>query len=137
MSRSGTKPRVLDSFALLAYLGREPGFETVRTLLRSAEGSDRPAMMNEINVGEAYYRTARGRSTAKAEALLGILETLPIRIVGNSFSQVLDAARLKSQFPIAYADAFALATAIREQAVLVTGDPEFRAIGDLVEIQWL
>ncbi len=137
MSRSATKPCVLDSFALLAYLGREPGFETVRALLRSAEASDHPAIMNEINVGEAYYRTARGRSLAKADALLGILETLPIRIVGNPFPQVIDAARLKARYPIAYADAFALATAIREEAVLVTGDPEFRAIGDLVTIQWL
>lgn len=132
-----TKPSVLDSFALLAYLAREPRFETVRALLREAEASDRPAIMNEINVGEVYYRTAKDRSTAQADAFLRILETLPVRIVGNTFPQVLDAARLKARYPIAYADAFALATAIRERAVLVTGDPEFRAIGDLVEIQWI
>ena len=132
-----TKPSVLDSFALLAYLAREPGFETVRALLREAEASDRRAIMNEINVGEVYYRTAKDLSPAKADTFLRILETLPIRILGNTFEQVLEAARLKARYPIAYADAFALATAIREQAVLVTGDPEFRAIGDLVEIRWI
>jgi predicted nucleic acid-binding protein len=132
-----TKPSVLDSFALLAYLGREPGYEAVRALLRDAEASNRPALINEINVGEVYYRTAKDRSTAKADACLSVLETLPIRIVGNTFAQVLDAARLKARYPIAYADAFALATALREQAVLVTGDPEFRAATDLVEIRWI
>ncbi len=132
-----TKPSVLDSFALLAYLAREAVFEVVRALLRKAEASDRPAIMNEINVGEVYYRTAKDRSTAQADAFLRILETLPIQILGNTFPQVIEAARLKARYPIAYADAFALATAIREQAVLVTGDPEFRAIGDLVEIRWI
>ena len=132
-----TRPNVLDSFALLAYLAREPGFETVRALLRNAETTNRPAIMNEINVGEVYYRTTKARSPAQADACLRILETLPIQVLGNTFPQVLEAARLKAQYPIAYADAFALATAIRERAVLVTGDPEFRAIGDLVEVRWI
>jgi ribonuclease VapC len=47
------------------------------------------------------------------------------------------AARLKAQHPVSYADAFALSTAIREEATLVTGDPDFRTIGSLVEIQWI
>ncbi len=132
-----TKPSVLDSFALLAYLAREPGFQTVRALLRDAEATERALIMNEINVGEVYYRIAKDRSPAKADAFLRILEALPIRVLGNTFAQVVDAARLKAQYPIAYADALALATAIRERAMLVTGDPEFRAIGNLVEIRWI
>ena len=131
------KKRLLDSFALIAFFGKEAGFDTVRALLREAEASGDPLLMNEINVGEMYYLTAKDRSPGKADEGLHILETLPVRIVGNTFSQVLDAARLKARFPISYADAFALASAIREEAVLVTGDPEFRAIGDLVEILWM
>ena len=121
----------------MAFLGKESGFETVRALLREAEASGEPALMNEINVGEVYYLTAKERSLGKADEFLHLLETLPIRVLGNTFPQVLEAARLKAKLPISYADAFALATAIREQAVLVTGDPEFRAIGGLVEIEWI
>ena len=47
------------------------------------------------------------------------------------------AVRLKARFPIAYADAFAAATAIRMNAVIVTGDPEFRRMEHLVTINWL
>jgi predicted nucleic acid-binding protein len=36
-----------------------------------------------------------------------------------------------------YADAFAAATAIAQDAAIVTGDPEFAPLRDLVEIDWL
>ena len=49
----------------------------------------------------------------------------------------MEAARLKARFPLAYADAFALATAIRFGARLVTGDPEFEVAEDLVDVEWL
>ena len=131
------KPSVLDSFALIAYLGRERGFEGVRTLLHEAEASGEPLRMNEINVGEVYYLIAKERSIQKAEEFLHRLETLPIRVLANTFSQVLDAARLKAQFPLSYADAFAVAAAIRENARLVTGDPELRSVAHLIDIAWI
>ena len=52
-------------------------------------------------------------------------------------SLVLDAAHLKAHHPISYADAFAAALAARESAVVLTGDPEFEAVQDLVEVGWL
>lgn len=131
------KPSVLDSFALIAFLGKESGFGKVRTLLHDARVSNRPLLMNEINIGEVYYLTAKEQSLAKAEEFLQLLEALPIRALSNTFSQVLDAARLKAQFPVSYADAFAVATAIREGARLVTGDREFQSVAHLVEIQWI
>jgi ribonuclease VapC len=128
---------LLDSFALLAFLNKERGFEKVKALLRGAVNSREPLLMNEINIGEVYYITARYRSVELAEELLRRLETLPIDPVGNSFTEVLAAARLKAGFSISYADAFAVATAIRMSAVLVTGDPELRQIEHLVPINWL
>lgn len=128
---------MLDSFAVLAFLNRESGFEKVNSLLRQAERAGAPLLMNEINIGEVYYVTARERSFEQAEDFLNRLETLPIQLVANSFDQVLEAAKLKARFPISYADAFAVATAIRMNAVVVTGDPEFRQVEQLVKIDWL
>jgi ribonuclease VapC len=93
--------------------------------------------MNEVNVGEVYYCLAKSHSTQRAEAFLLALPKLPIRFLSNSYDQVLAAARLKAQFPISYADAFAVASAQREKATLVTGDPEFRAVEHLVSILWI
>jgi ribonuclease VapC len=128
---------VLDSFALIAFLGKESGFEKIRALLHDAQASNLPLLMNEINIGEVYYISAKQRSLEKAEEFLHRLETLPIRRVSNSFADILEAARIKAQYPISYADAFAVATAQREQATIVTGDPEFRQVEHLVAVEWL
>ncbi len=128
---------LLDSFAMLAFLNRERGFEKVRSLLRTARASSEPLLMNEITIGEAYYVTAKDRSMDHAEEFLRRLETLPIQPVSNSFANVLEAARVKARFRISYADAFVVATAIRMNATIVTGDPEFQAVRHLVKIDWL
>lgn len=131
------KRSLLDSFAMLAFLNRERGFEKVRSLLRAAEASAEPLLMNEINIGEVYYVTAKDRSVGHAEEFLRRLETLPIQPISNSFGEVLEAARIKARFPISYADAFAVATAVRMDAVIVTGDPEFDAVSHLVTLDRL
>ena len=137
MTDNATKPHLLDSFALLAFLNKENGFAKVRELLRSARASGQRLLMNEINIGEVYYIIAKGRSLELAEEFLRRLETLPIQRLGNTFEEILAAAKLKAQFPISYADAFGVATAQRSQAVVVTGDPEFQTVSHLIEILWL
>lgn len=128
---------VLDSYAVLAFLGGEAGSEKVATLLKAAEASGRRLLLNEINVGEVYYVIARNRSEGAAEDFLARLETLPIELVPNSLADIVVAARIKAAYPLAYADAFAAATALRFDATVVTGDREFRAIEHLVPIDWL
>jgi ribonuclease VapC len=137
MPESTKTPKVLDSFAVLAFLNKEAGFEKVRTLLHTAEAGGESLLMNEINVGEVFYIIAKARSLEKAEDFLRRLGTLPITLVSNVFTDVLEAARVKAQFPLSYADAFAISTAMRSQAMVVTGDPEFHAVAHLVEILWL
>jgi predicted nucleic acid-binding protein len=49
--------------------------------------------------------------------------------------RVMAAARIKAVYPLAYGDAFAVATAAAYDAVLLTGDPELtsRPVGCRVE----
>jgi len=122
---------------MLAFLNRERGFEKVKSLLQTAEASGEPLLMNEINIGEVYYVAAKDRSMAQAEEFLHRLETLPIQPVPTSFADVLEAARIKARFPISHADAFAVATAMRMNAAVVTEDLEFRSVEHLVTIDWL
>jgi ribonuclease VapC len=69
--------------------------------------------------------------------VLRYLETLPLEIVSNGYAAVIDAAKIKARFPLSYADAFAVATAIRLGACVVTGDREFAAVENIVDIVWL
>jgi ribonuclease VapC len=52
---------------------------------------------------------------------------------------ILGAARLKSRYPISYADAFAVETAREQNALLVTGDPELWQLAkrERLELQWV
>lgn len=133
-----TQKKLLDSYALLAYLNREESFQKVQETLHEAQISERPLLMNEINVGETYYILYRKRDREKADFFLDtILVSLPIRVLPNSFEDVVSSARLKAQYPLSFADCFAASTARRENAIIMTGDPEFENLEHMVEIEWL
>ena len=128
---------VLDAFAMLAYLQKERGCDRVRDLLSAGQG-DSAVIMNAINVGEVYYILARERSAEEADLFLDlIIPALNIRIELNNLQDVMAAARIKAGYAISYADAFAAATAQKYEAVLVTGDPDFKLVEKLIDIEWL
>lgn len=129
------KKSVLDAYALLAYLTKESGHARVKELLAS---EDTVIVINSINLGEVFYILARARSIRTAEHFLGvILPSLPITVLENSVEDVIGAARIKAKHALSFADCFAAATAIKEGAPLVTGDPEFKKMGKALDIDWL
>ena len=131
------KGYVLDSFALLAYFGNEPGAETVEQLLGQAQNQTVTLHLSLVNLGEVYYITQRERGRDIAVATLALMDQLPIHQQAIDRPRVLAAAALKANHAIAYADAFAAALAQQLQAPVVTGDPEFQKVAALVEILWL
>ena len=129
------KKKLLDSFALLAYLKGERGHEKVKALLSSDSIT---LLINDINLGETYYILARERGTEQAEYFMNVIfPSLPITHIENSLTDVIGAARIKSAHALSFADCFAAATAVKEKAALVTGDPEFRKLGKQVGIEWI
>lgn len=130
------KTRVLDSYAILALLQGEAGAAHVERVLRSAADGDRVAM-SEINAGEVFYLLRKRLDRPRADALWGAFLALGLDLVPVDFDLVLDAARVKATRPMSYADCFAVATAQRLDARVVTGDPEFEHAEDLVVVEWL
>ncbi len=127
--------KVFDSFALLLYLNMEGGYREVKDLLSSEETV---VFINEINLGEVFYILARARGLDQAEYFLNtIYPSLPLQKVGNTFQDVMEAARIKARYAVSYADCFAAATAVREKAPVVTGDPEFKKLEGIVGVDWL
>jgi predicted nucleic acid-binding protein len=132
------RKRVLDSFALLAYLNRETGHLMVKEALRKAQEAGESILMNEINIGETYYILHRNKGEKGAEYFLEtILPGLPIQPLTNDLELVIQAAKIKAEYPLSFADCFAVASARREGAVVLTGDPEFKRTEAIVEIEWL
>ena len=128
---------VLDSYALLAYLGAEPGWERVKDLLIQTQNESCILKLCTINMGEVLYMTERRRGLEKAQEVQALIVSLPIAIVDAARNLVLDAAHIKANYALPYADAFVVALAQKENGIILTGDPEFQSVAEIVHIEWL
>ena len=128
---------VLDSFALLAYLQDEPVASRIEKLLENAGKEKCRLFLPMINLGELLYITERRGGVAKAQDTLALIRQLPIEIVSVNEQVVFAAAHIKASCAISYADCFVVATAIQENATIVTGDPEFHSVESIVKVEWL
>lgn len=110
---------VLDSWAVLRYLeDASPAAEAVSDML----AREKP-LMSWINLGEVHYvlRRLHGEDAA-AETVRDLRDVIDARLPDERL--VVDAARIKADHPMAYADAFAAALTVASDATLWTGDPE-------------
>ena len=92
--------------------------------------------MSAINVGEVYYFIRKSGKQDVAEFWRASSSAMPITVEVPTMTDIWNAASLKGQFPISYADAFAAALAQKYQCPLLTGDPEFRSV-DGLELDWI
>lgn len=128
---------LLDSHAVLKFYQDEDGAEKIEGILVSAKKGDLKAYMSEINVGEVYYMTIRRLGLASARDHLEQFFELPIQIIPPLSDIILSASEIKAEYAISYADCFAIATALKVEASIITGDPEFKKVENLVEIIWM
>ena len=131
---------VLDSWAMIAWLqGEEPARARVRELLEQASRDQAKVSMSLINVGEVFYLIAKRHGAAPAERFLADLAMMPIQALLPDRKLILAAARLKSRYPISYADAFAVETVREQNAILVTDDPELWQLSkqEPIELLWV
>jgi ribonuclease VapC len=130
-------PVLFDSHALLKLFQREAGYEKVVRLLEQARRSGVPMYLNAINLGEIVYSTKRAFGDQKKIEVLAHIERLGLTELPVPNDLVFRAAEFKAGFSLSFADCFALASAVEHGAVLITGDPEFRAVEHLVKIAWV
>ncbi len=128
---------LFDSHALLAFFQQEKGSEVVAGILRKALKQEQDRLICVINLGEIIYMTKRRFGDNKKLEVLGWIHQLGFKTLPATEQLVFDAAELKAEYAISYADCFALACARQQAATLVTGDPEFRKVSHLVDVQWI
>lgn len=114
----------LDSWAVLRWLeGEEPAASRVERSL------ERRPVMSWVNLGEVFYVVHRAAGADRARAVVNDLRHHLLLDVPTE-ARVLQAAAVKARHTLAYADAFAIATAAAYRANLLTGDPEILDGGD-------
>ena len=128
---------VFDAHAILKWAQQEPGADKVKAVLEACREGSATGLINRINLGEVYYQCIRAVGMEKARDFLENFERLPISLVLPDADLIWRAAEIKAQFAISYAHCFAAATALRHEAAVLTGDPEFRLIAHLCPVSWL
>jgi len=144
---------ILDSWAIIAWLQGESQGKKVRDLINWVSGDTDlekkiknligqseiekiRLFVNIINLGEVFYILGRRKGKEEAKDTISEIKENPIEIIPVSNSLVFRAASLKVNYPIAYANAFAIATAITQEGDLLTGDPELKDLED-IPIIWI
>jgi predicted nucleic acid-binding protein len=105
--------------------------------LVAAQNNEIALYMSLINWGEILYTFERERGVAFADELEQDPDDYPMILMGVDRKRIRAAARLKSMYRLSYADAFAVALAQELKATVITGDPEFRTVADIVSIDWV
>ena len=121
----------------LSYFQKEPGYQKVARLLDEDRKDKNLPLIQIINFGEIIYITKKDfGENAKLRVIRNVIQ-MGFRIISVEDDLVYEAAELKGSYAISYADAFLLATALREKATIVTGDPEFKQVVSLCQREWV
>ena len=116
----------LDSWAVLRWLeGVDPAAGRVEAAL-----PERP-IMSWLNLGEVFYVVCRRSGEPAAREVLRTLRS-KLALDLPDQERIIEAATIKAHHAMAYADAFAVATANAHGVPLMTGDPEILDRGDPV-----
>ena len=128
---------LFDAHAILKWTQKERGYQKVKSLLVACREQSAVGYMNQINVGEVYYKTIRAVGLEEAKKFLENFFRLPLSIINPDSELIWKTSEIKSEYSISYADCFAAATALRYEASILTGDPEFKKIESFVAVEWL
>jgi predicted nucleic acid-binding protein len=128
---------LFDAHAILKWTQKERGYQKVKNLLVACREESALGYMNQLNVGEVYYKIIRAVGIEEAKRFLDNFMRLPISFILPDSNLIWKASEIKAEHSISYADCFAAATALRHDAVILTGDPEFKKLKALVSIEWL
>jgi predicted nucleic acid-binding protein len=125
---------VLDTSACFAFLENEAGADIVEKYLLDARAERVAVHASFASLTEVEYITIQERSAADAKAALAIMQGWPVRWHHTDDLLCSEAAKLKADYKISFADAFVAATALRINAMLVHKDPEFDALDGVIKL---
>ena len=130
------KDYVLDANAVIRYfaVGDGQGGEKVRGLFEQAERNQARLSMSVINMGEVFYILLKHIGEPRALHYFQVLQHA-VTMIDADANSTIDAATLKHQYKLGYADSFAAALALASKATLVSADPSFEKIGK--SLKWM
>ena len=128
---------VFNAYAVLAYLKDEVSAGTITEILNRAKEDKAKVFINWVTLGEVYYITCRENNENLALAAIEMIKAWPVTLVTCAEEEIIAAAKIKANYSLSYADAIVAATAKQQDAIVVTGDPEFKPLEKTYNIKML
>jgi len=130
---------VLDACAVIAALSNEKGADKVEAAYNEASSGNARIIINIVNLLEVYYDDYRIHGKESADKMVESIMASQTTVVSEIKQDVFaEAGRLKANYRISLADAFALAQAKVTKGVLLTSDHhEFDVIEANEPVQFL
>jgi predicted nucleic acid-binding protein len=116
---------LLDTSALLALRGDEPGADRVESLLSKSKSNACVLLVSFMSRMELLYLIWREEAEEAAREALRLVDFFEIEWVSGETEILELASRLKAKGRLSVADSWIGATAIAREATLVHKDPEF------------
>ena len=127
---------VIDAQPLVAFIRREVGWQRIGRAIEEALAGTRTLRLTAVNAGEVTYAVERQLGALAGHRALVAIQAWT-EIVPVDLELATRAGWLKLRGGISYADCFAAALAHRDGIPLITGDPEFRRVEDVIRVDWL
>ena len=126
----------IDAQPVVAFIKREPHWQRIGDAFKAATNGDVTLRLTTVNAGEVIMAAERDFGAIVAQRTLESIQQWTT-IVDVDLELTARASWFKLRGGISYADCFAAALAHRDGVPLITGDPEFRRVEDVVRIAWL
>jgi predicted nucleic acid-binding protein len=129
---------ILDSSAALRYIDDEAGADLVERCLRAGIAGRAALWIPAIQWGEIAGQLLLRVNPAEQKDIMNNLLPSELEVIPATADRAVRAASLKVDRKIPYADAFAVELALDSpDHILVTADYDFKAVEDLIKIEFL
>lgn len=127
---------VIDAQPLVAFIKREAHWQRVSDAISASAQGSFELRLTAVNAGEVIMAAERHLGPLAAHGALAGLQQWT-DVIDVDLELGARAGWFKLRGGISYADCFAAALAHRDGIPLITGDPEFKRVEDVISIAWL
>ena len=125
---------VFDTSAWFALAESEPGADEVEAHVAAAWLGRASLHSSFVSLTELQYIRTNEQGAESAAKLVAWVKQQPVQWLHSDNALCGEAAKLKADHKVSFADAFVAATARRCDAVLVHKDPEFNALAGIIQL---
>ena len=128
---------VIDSYTIITFLFKEPGFEKLVSLLDRAIESNKILLISSPSWSEVRYIVERKSESVNWNEVKNKILSLPIQIVEVDQALAELAAEIKLSHDLSFTNCFTAALAKQKKLEIYTGDLEFQNLETDLKIVFL